>query len=305
MQALEMTTEMGQHQQYRISLRFDPNSDVRRYNLPAPNVREIAVVVVGDGEQITGPQDIIVYRKGRLNNLFRISDSHPLYPSLRYVLLFPTGQMGWHPHIPYIVLKNQTGPYKRPNVTLEEYFRYRFHVRPSQFDSNHLFLAGRLFQAYVCESWAVAEQHRLAQLANIQDNLRVDLYQGLADAIVANVDVNINDLGRRTILPSSFTGGTCYMQQLCQDALAINRYFGGGDLFITMTATLHGQRSQMPFFMIKSLMSALISSYVSFMPSFTPSLRTLTMVCLVTLLAIFTPLSFRRGAFLMLTLLFF
>ena len=26
------------------------------------------------------------------------------------------------------------------------------------------------------------------------------------------------------------------MQQLCQDALAINRYFGGGDLFITMTA---------------------------------------------------------------------
>ena len=26
------------------------------------------------------------------------------------------------------------------------------------------------------------------------------------------------------------------MQQQCQDALAINRYFGGGDLFITMTA---------------------------------------------------------------------
>ena len=26
------------------------------------------------------------------------------------------------------------------------------------------------------------------------------------------------------------------MQQQCQDALAINRYFGGGDLFVTMTA---------------------------------------------------------------------
>ena len=26
------------------------------------------------------------------------------------------------------------------------------------------------------------------------------------------------------------------MQQHCQDALAINCYFGGGDLFITMTA---------------------------------------------------------------------
>jgi hypothetical protein len=76
----------------------------------------------------------------------------------------------------------------------------------------------------------------LAQLAAIQDNLRVELYQGLADAIVANVDTNLADLGKRTILPSSFSGGTRYMQQLCQDALAINRYFGGGDLFITMTA---------------------------------------------------------------------
>ena len=119
---------------------------------------------------------------------------------------------------------------------MEEFFRYRFHIRPPHIESIHLFLAGRLFQAYVCESWAVAEQKRLGQLAAIQDDLRVELYQGLADAIVANVDVNLNDLGRRTILPSSFPGGTRYMQQLCQDALAINRYFGGGDLFITMTA---------------------------------------------------------------------
>jgi hypothetical protein len=78
--------------------------------------------------------------------------------------------------------------------------------------SNHLFLAGKLFQAYVCESWAVAEQKHLIQIATIQNNLRVELYQGLTDAIVANVDVNLNDLGRRTILPSSFSGGTHYMQ---------------------------------------------------------------------------------------------
>src|SRR6266436_9307868 len=34
----------------------------------------------------------------------------------------------------------------------------------------------------------------------------------------------------------SFSGGTRHMQQQLQDALAINCYFGGGDLFITMTA---------------------------------------------------------------------
>ncbi len=122
---------------------------------------------------------------------------------------------------------------------MEEFFRYRFHICPPHLESNHLFIAGKLFQAYVCESWAVAEQQRLAQLEAIQSDLRVELYQGLADAIVANADTNITDLGKRTILPSSFSGGTRFMQQLCQDALAINRYFGGGDLFITMTANPH------------------------------------------------------------------
>jgi len=234
-QALELTIAMPPDQQFTVSLHFDQNCDNRRYNLPDATVNEIAVVVIGDGERPTGPQDIIIYRKGS-NNLFRISDSHPLYPSLRYVLLFPTGQMGWHSGIRFTDVEDQPDPSKRTTVSLEEYFRYRFHIRPTHIESNHLFLAGKLFQAYVCEAWAVAEQKRLGQLAAIQNNLRAELYQGLADAIVANVDANPADLGKRTILPSSFSGGTRYMQQLCQDALAINRYFGGGDLFITMTA---------------------------------------------------------------------
>ena len=235
-QALELTATMPPDQQFSISLHFDQNCDRCRYNLPQATVNEIAVVVVGDGEQITGPQDIIVYRKNHRRHIFRISDSHPLYPSLCYVLLFPTGQLGWYSRIPFIEAEDQRAPYKRKYVSLEEYFHYCFHICLPHIESNHLFLAGKLFQAYVCESWAVAEQQRLAQLAAIQDDLRVELYQGLADAVVANVDVNLHNLGKRTILPSSFSGGTRYMQQLCQDALAINRYFGGGDLFITMTA---------------------------------------------------------------------
>jgi Helitron helicase-like domain at N-terminus len=64
----------------------------------------------------------------------------------------------------------------------------------------------------------------------------VEVYQGLQDAVAADADVDLNELGKRFILPSSFAGSTCNMQQHSQDALAINRYFGGGDLFITMTA---------------------------------------------------------------------
>jgi hypothetical protein len=54
--------------------------------------------------------------------------------------------------------------------------------------------------------------------------------------VAANADDNLNELGKRFVLPSSFTGSTRNMQQHLQNALAINRYYGGGDLFITMTA---------------------------------------------------------------------
>ena len=119
---------------------------------------------------------------------------------------------------------------------MAQYFHYCLHICPTDLDSNHLFLAGKLFQEYVCESWAITEQKCLAQLRAKQDNLRVELYRGLADAVAHNVDTNLQDLGKRIILPSSFSGSTRYMQQQCQDALAINCYFGGGNLFITMTA---------------------------------------------------------------------
>ena len=144
-QALELTVGMAPDQQCSISLHFDQNCDKRRYNLPDATTNEVAAIIVGDGDQITGPQDIIVYRKDHPGSLFRISDSHPLYPSLRYVLLFPTGQLGWFPRISYNEVEDQEDARKRKYVSLEEFFRYRFHIRPPYIESNHLFLAGKLF----------------------------------------------------------------------------------------------------------------------------------------------------------------
>jgi hypothetical protein len=150
-QALELTITMPSDQQFQISLHFDQSCDRHCYNLPNATVNEIAAIIIGDKERITGPQNIIVYRKDRPYSLFRISDSHPLYSSLCYVLLFPTGQMGWYPTIPYNEVEDQGPPGQRKNVSLEEYFCYRFHICPTHIESNHLFLAGKLFQAYVCE----------------------------------------------------------------------------------------------------------------------------------------------------------
>ena len=47
---------------------------------------------------------------------------------------------------------------------------------------------------------------------------------------------NVNNLGRKFILPASFQGGTQDMQENLQKSLAISRKYGVADLFITMTA---------------------------------------------------------------------
>ena len=125
---------MGQDQDCRIALHFDHNTDHGRYNLPTDTSNEIAVILPRDGDQPTAGRDIILKRHD--GPLREISDLHPLYPSLHYVLLFPSGQLQWHPHIPHInspsVSENQDGDghrRKRKNVTQAEYFRYRLFPR--------------------------------------------------------------------------------------------------------------------------------------------------------------------------------
>jgi hypothetical protein len=61
----------------------------------------------------------------------------------------------------------------------------------------------------------------------------MDVLQGITDAVADGTP--LKDVGKSTILPSSFTGGPRYMQQLYHDAMAIVRSHSKPDLFITMT----------------------------------------------------------------------
>ena len=62
---------------------------------------EVAAVVPGTGGEFSNSRDIILYcKEGPLKH---ISEVHPFYPFLHYVLLFPYSQMGWHPNIPYYI----------------------------------------------------------------------------------------------------------------------------------------------------------------------------------------------------------
>ena len=125
-QAFELTRNMGPDQQCKIALRFDGQTDQRRYNMPTAN--EIAVILPGDGDQPTaGVRDIVLNRHG--GHLQEISDLHPLYPSLHYVLLFPTGQLQWHIGIPH-------NPVGQSKVSQSEFFKYRLFPRINE--SNHI-----------------------------------------------------------------------------------------------------------------------------------------------------------------------
>ncbi|KAK4400697.1 hypothetical protein Sango_1175800 [Sesamum angolense] len=64
--------------------------------------------------------------------------------------------------------------------------------------------------------------------------MHVDLYQGLEDAIVAG-DTDASVVGRKIVLPSSFTGGPRNMMQHYQDVTAICRTIGTPNFFITFT----------------------------------------------------------------------
>ena len=92
-QVYEITQEMPAHQQCRIALRYDRECDQQHYNLSTATSNEIAIILPGDGDNVQGSRDIILYRRNG-QGLQRISDLHPFYQALHYVLLFPTGQFG-------------------------------------------------------------------------------------------------------------------------------------------------------------------------------------------------------------------
>jgi len=139
------------------------------------------------------------------------------------VLLFPHGEAGWTHTLRYLD--------QRRKLTLMDFCAYRLHPRQ---DDHYLHTAGRLFHCYAVDCYARLEQERLNWVRHNQKTIRSELYQGLQDAVVAGGETAAT-VGQRVVLPSSFTGGPRFMNQLFQDAMAIVRDKGSPDLFITVT----------------------------------------------------------------------
>ncbi|KAG8366041.1 hypothetical protein BUALT_Bualt17G0034800 [Buddleja alternifolia] len=88
---------------------------------------------------------------------------------------------------------------------------------------------------YGTDGWRVAiEQQRLNYIKTHQAEMCGDLYQGLEDVVVLG-DTDDSGVGKRVVLPLSFTGGPRNIMKHYQDVMAICRTIGPPDFFITFT----------------------------------------------------------------------
>jgi hypothetical protein len=213
-----------------IRLRVAPGHDRRRYNLPTAD--EVAVILPGmEGDSMQLSQRDIVLQN-RAGGLQIINDLHPAYVPLYYVLLFPYGENGWHPALS--LHSPDSGQTVAKRLTQTRYVAYRLHVRENEYSA--LLRGGRLLQRFMVDMFASIDQSRLLWFRLNQPTIRACLYSGLEDAAAqGDDDVDLHTLGQRFILPSSYIGGPRHMQQRFQDSMAIARYFGQVDIFMTMT----------------------------------------------------------------------
>lgn len=193
-----------------------------------PSTSEVAALVVKDPTEESEGRDIIVEYKDMVPK--RISEIHPKFMAMQYPLLFPYGEDGFTLKIPYN--KKEGVTYSREYVTMLEYYAYYLQQRPDQFML--LLTSGHLSLQFWVDVFTCIEQNRLNWIRKNQGKLRTDLYSGLHDAIERG-DTRTEQVGKRIVLPSSFTGSRRNKAQNFQDAMAICRWAGYPDIFLTFT----------------------------------------------------------------------
>ncbi|XP_076928594.1 uncharacterized protein LOC143592592 [Bidens hawaiensis] len=187
-----------------FSIRLYAGPPERCYDTP---VSDCIGAIIADDDPSTDRYDIVIRHKD--GSPQRISKLHQLYMPLQYPLLFIYGESGWSPRLR---LRRQASNCER-NLTMNMYYSYLLHDR-----------RGRLFQQYLVDAYVCIEESRLEYIRQNQKTFRTEFLQGLNDAIRRG-DTNGRDIGKRMILPSSFTGGPGYMYKHYQDALAICHFF--------------------------------------------------------------------------------
>ena len=117
-------------------------------------------------------------------------------------------------------------------VSVRDYYCYKFQIRRGVF--NTMLYGKRLFQQYVVDMYIKVESSRLDYIRNHQKQIRANLYQGVVDSLQAGEN-RADEVGKWTILPTSFIGGKRDRRRRYLDAMALVQKYGKPDIFLTMT----------------------------------------------------------------------
>ena len=178
--------------------------DPTRYNLPTGT--DVAVIIPTERNDISH-RDVVIYKSAAQHptgqSLMKISTEHPMYDPLMYVLMFPYGDKGWE------LGKHKSQNHQNEKCSVMQFYRYRLMVHGGG-TFNTLHRMGRLFQQYIVDMYVKIEGQRLTFLRHNQRTLRAEVYQGLSDVSSSDGNIDGSQIGKKVILPSSFTGGARY-----------------------------------------------------------------------------------------------
>nr|GEX04809.1 DNA helicase [Tanacetum cinerariifolium] len=175
----------------------------RRYDLPTPET--IGAIIFGGKTAMESEFDLIVEEHSRVPQ--RVNKLHPCYMALQFPLLFVYGEEGYQKDMKLVNVPGQSMN-KQIRVSMNMYYAYQIHDRVNHY--NLLPRGGKLFQQYVVTAYCAVEQTRLDYIRQSQNDIRNEYLSGIYDAILRG-DRNGSDLGTRTILSASFTGGPRYI----------------------------------------------------------------------------------------------
>lgn len=152
--------------------------------------------------------------------------------AMQYPLLFPYVEDGFCVGKKYGSNEGKCQT-KRGCLTMKEYYAFRIQHRENE--GQTIIRAGKLFQQYLVDAYTFIKEDRLHWVRFSRAQLRLELYEGIRDAVFRG-DTTPASVEKRIVLPSTFTGSPRYMAHNFQDSMAICRWAGNLDLFITFKA---------------------------------------------------------------------
>ncbi|KAH7697675.1 hypothetical protein AAVH_35240, partial [Aphelenchoides avenae] len=208
-----------------LQIIFNPRdgSDPRNYDLPVAN--EVAALFTTDADGLVPEAYITVHERGK--DIRRIRYIDPMLEPAAFPLIYPAGCKGYTLGIPL-----QAPDGKRKDASRREYCCWRMAVREGQF--NPLHHCGRLFQEWAVSMFAFMEGDRMNFYRLHQKELKADSYN--LQHFLEGLEFDGNPtIGKAIILPATYPGSPRYWTNQFEDAMAIVRYYGRPDIFLTMT----------------------------------------------------------------------